>query len=128
MSKKYKILIIDDDSGIGEMMSLILEFNGYEVIFSEKTGEAEELVVKNNIDLIILDMLISGVNGTDVCKRIRENEDAAISEIPVLMMSALHQAEIKCKKAGANDFISKPFDMEQLILKVSGLIQNQKNL
>ena len=122
MAEKKKILIIDDDFGIGEMMQVMLEFHGYEVIFSDRPEKTEMLVKAHAIDLVILDMLISGINGTNICKRLRKNDDPEIAEIPILMMSALHEAIIKCKKAGANDFIAKPFEMEQLISQVKKLL------
>lgn len=118
MAQEEKILIIDDDSSIGDMMKLVLEFNGYDVIVSEKPGEAEDIILTHHIDLIILDMLISGINGTDVCKRLRENKNVKISKTPILMMSALHDAGKKCKKAGANDFLAKPFEVDDLLVKV----------
>ena len=124
MQDEAKILVIDDDSGIGEMMKLMLEFDGYRVFVSEKPGEAEEIIMQNNIDLVILDMLISGVNGTDVCRRLRKNDTQTIGDIPILMMSALHDAHKKCKLAGASDFIAKPFEMEQLIQKIESLLKN----
>ncbi len=73
----------------------------------------------------MLDMLISGVNGTDVCARLRQNE--ATSDIPVLMMSALHDAGTKCRNAGANDFIAKPFEMEDLIAKINGILKKKES-
>tara|TARA_R100000935_G_C2790738_1_gene145874 strand:- start:127 stop:510 length:384 start_codon:yes stop_codon:yes gene_type:complete len=124
MTKSKKILVIDDDSGIGEMLKTLLEFYGYQVAVTEKPHEAEELILKENIDLVLLDMLISGVNGTDVCTRIRKNESTA--GIPVIMMSALHDAGEKCKKAGANDFVAKPFEMDLLIGKIEEVFQDEK--
>ncbi|MFD2516389.1 response regulator [Salinimicrobium flavum] len=121
MSQNIRILVVDDDSGIGEMLKTLLEFYDFKVVVTEKPEETEELVVKQNIDLVMLDMLISGVNGTDVCARLRKNEETA--EVPVLMMSALHDAGKKCREAGANDFIAKPFEMEELIKKIHGMLQ-----
>lgn len=124
MAQEQKILIIDDDYSIGDMMKLVLEFNGYDVIVSEKPDEAEDIILTHQIDLVILDMLISGINGTDVCKGLRNNEDPGIAGIPILMMSALHDAVKKCKKAGANDFLAKPFEVHQLVLKVKELLKD----
>ena len=124
MTESNKILVIDDDPGIGDMMSLVLEFKGYDVIISEKSDEVEEIILNKKIDLLILDMLISGVNGTDVCRRLKSNKDPDISEIPILMMSGLHDAVKECKQAGANDFIAKPFEMDQLIIQVQALLKN----
>lgn len=120
MEENAKILVVDDDSGIGEMLKTLLEFYGYEVIVTEKPLETQDLILQHNIDIILLDMLISGVNGTDVCTEIRENPET--QDTPVLMMSALHDAGPKCKEAGANDFIAKPFEMEDLIEKINGIL------
>lgn len=120
-----KILVVDDDSGIGEMLKTLLEFYGYEVTVTEEPFETEELIESKEIDLVILDMLISGVNGTDVCARLRDNEKTA--HIPVLMMSALHDAGTKCKKAGADDFIAKPFEMDDLLKKINKVLGKDSN-
>ncbi|MBZ9730379.1 response regulator [Salegentibacter sp. JZCK2] len=116
-----KILVVDDDTAIGDMLKMLLEMNGYEVIVSEKPEETEENIITHGIDLVLLDMLISGVNGTDVCERIRREETT--KHVTILMMSALHDAGKKCKAAGANDFIAKPFDMDELLEKIKILVQ-----
>lgn len=121
MEEKSKILVVDDDSGIGEMLKTLLEFYGYEVFVTEKPLKTQELILQHNIDIVLLDMLISGVNGTDVCADLRENPET--KDTPVLMMSALHDAGPKCKEAGANDFIAKPFEMEDLIGKINEILE-----
>lgn len=123
MEQKAKLLVVDDDSGIGEMLKTLLEFYGFNVVVTEQPEETEEIIINENIDLVMLDMLISGVNGTDVCARLREN--TATKDIPVLMMSALHDAGEKCKEAGANDFIAKPFEMDELIEKINNVLKQQ---
>jgi len=124
MEKTTKILVVDDDSGIGEMLKTLLEFYGYQVTVTEKPLFAEELIQKENIDIVLLDMLISGVDGTDVCAGIRENPETA--KTPVLMMSALHDAGPKCKNAGANDFIAKPFEVEDLTERIEKILASQE--
>jgi DNA-binding response OmpR family regulator len=118
-----KILVVDDDSGIGEMLKTLLEFYEYEVTVTAKPEETEKLILEKDIDLVLLDMLISGVNGTDVCARLRKNQET--EDTPVLMMSALHDAGIKCKEAGANDFIAKPFEMEDLVAKIKSVLDQK---
>lgn len=124
MEQTTKILVVDDDSGIGEMLKTLLEFYGYEVTVTEKPLIAEELIQEKEIDIVLLDMLISGVDGTDVCAGIRKNPETA--ETPVLMMSALHDAGPKCKDAGANDFIAKPFEVEDLTKKIEKILSAEK--
>ncbi len=123
MEEKIKILVVDDDSGIGEMLKTLLEFYGFEVIVTEKPDMAEDLIQEEDIDLVMLDMLISGVNGTDVCVGIRQNEKTR--DVPVLMMSALHDAGPKCKEAGADDFMAKPFEIEDLINKINHILEKK---
>lgn len=125
MSEKKNILVIDDDSGIGEMLKTLLEFNGFNVIVTENPDRAEELISAQKVNLVILDMLISGVNGTDVCKRLKNNENTV--SVPILMMSALHEAGIKCVKSGADDFIAKPFEMEDLLQKINQVLEKKQD-
>ena len=122
-----RILVIDDDSGIGEMLKVLLEFNGYDVDVTERPDEAERIIKENKTDLVLLDLLISGVNGTDVCKRFRDSDDERLKEIPVLMMSALHNAAEKCRIAGANDFIAKPFELEDLAQRIDYILEKYGN-
>ena len=124
MKENAKILVVDDDSGIGEMLKTLLEFYDFKVTVTERPEETEELISEHDIDLVMLDMLISGVNGTDVCARLRQNEET--KDVPVLMMSALHDAGSKCRKAGANDFIAKPFEMDDLIEKINKVLEKQE--
>lgn len=125
MEEQNKILVVDDDSGIGEMLKTLLEFYGYEVTVTEIPDKAEELILQKDIDLVMLDMLISGVNGTDVCARLRANEETA--DVPILMMSALHNAGDKCKEAGADEFIAKPFEMDELIERIKEVLERKQN-
>lgn len=119
MNKK-KILVVDDDSGIGEMLKTLLEFYDYNVTVTAKPEDTERLILQKDIDLVMLDMLISGVDGTDICSRLRKSPET--QDIPVLMMSALHDAGHKCREAGANDFIAKPFEMEDLVAKIQKIL------
>lgn len=121
---KDRILVVDDDSGIGEMLKTLLEFYEYEVTVSEKPEETERLIQEKKIDLVMLDMLISGVNGTEVCARLRNNPKT--EDTPVLMMSALHDAGTKCREAGANDFIAKPFEMDDLVEKIRSILDERE--
>lgn len=124
MKENARILVVDDDSGIGEMLKTLLEFYDFEVTVTEQPDETEKLIAQHDIDLVMLDMLISGVNGTDVCARLRQNEET--EDIPVLMMSALHDAGVKCTRAGANDFIAKPFEMDDLITRINKILEKSR--
>jgi DNA-binding response OmpR family regulator len=115
-----KILIVEDDHNLGIMIEEMLGFSGYNVMLSRKPLQTNEDIIEHDIKLVLLDKLIYGVDGTDVCAKIRKTK--AISKTPVLMMSALNKAKEDCMKAGASDFISKPFDMADLIAKIEHLL------
>jgi two-component system response regulator RpaA len=115
------ILVIDDDPDIGIMLKMILEYKGYTAEVTESGEKALELLGHRSYDLVIMDMLLSGVNGTDLCQRIRR--EPHLDHIPVMMISAHPNAKELCLKAGADDFILKPFDMNEILLKLRGLLQ-----
>ena len=121
MQEPQRILIIDDDPSIGEMLKDVLEFSGYQVVYSKRPDEAEKNIELHEVHLVLLDKLMSGVDGTDVCKRLKSNENVA--KVPVVMMTALHDAKNVCIEAGATDFISKPFEMQTLLDTISRVLQ-----
>lgn len=118
-----KILIVDDDQTIGLMLRDILEFNGHEVVVSQEPRKTRENIKAHEVDLVLLDKLISGVDGTDVCADLRKDEELA--DLPIIMMSALHNVNEICKQAGATEFLSKPFDMETLIALINEILEKQ---
>jgi DNA-binding response OmpR family regulator len=119
--EKKKILILDDDPDIGMMMKLMLKFKGYDVTVFTNPDKIEEEIINHQYDLIFMDMLLSGRNGTDICEALKGNP--AVAHIPLIMMSAHPDAEQICIKAGANDFIAKPFEVKEVILKVAELLE-----
>lgn len=116
-----KILIVEDDHNLGLMIKDILEFKGYDIILSRRPENTIKDIIENEVNLILLDKLIWGVDGTDVCAEIRSNK--VTSNKPVLMMSALNDSRTICLKAGATDFIYKPFDMKVFQNKVQELLE-----
>jgi DNA-binding response OmpR family regulator len=121
MSKASKrILVVDDDPDIGIMIKIMLEYQGYSVVVTERAEKAEELIRADHFGLLIMDMLLSGMNGTDICTRLKQ--DKSLSHIPVIMISAHPNAKEICMNAGAEDFVSKPFDMQDMLAKIDRLI------
>jgi DNA-binding response OmpR family regulator len=116
----HRVLLVDDDPDIGEMIRIILEYDGYLVEVTERGETAESLMRKQQYDVLIMDMFLSGLNGAEICARLKE--DKTLSTIPILMISAHPNAKELCLNAGANDFIAKPFDMDELLAKVSRLV------
>src|ERR1700754_3194195 len=118
--QKHQILVVDDDPDIGTMIKMMLEYKGYNVTVVDRAEQIPPALQNNKVELVIMDMLLSGVNGTDVCREFKKNP--ATSSIPVLMISAHPNAKDICLKAGADEFVSKPFDMQDILLKIKRLI------
>jgi len=120
MNKNARILVLDDDPDIGTMIKMMLEYKGYGVIVSDRADLAQQALNTGGVDLIIMDMLLSGVNGTDLCIDLKKNPST--SHIPVIMISAHPNAKEICLQAGADEFISKPFDMNDILSKIDRLL------
>ena len=120
MTTEYNILVIDDTVAILMMLKLILERKGYKVTVREKTDGLEQLVDDLSPDLIIMDVLLSGVDGRDVCTAFRKFK--RFDHIPVIMISALDDAEVGCMVAGAQFFLSKPFEMDKFYQTVTAAL------
>jgi len=124
-SLKPRILCVDDDSGILSFFEEALVPNGYEVILSDNGRDAWECIKKHSIDLVLLDIVMPGISGYDVCKKIRE--DKKYENIPVVMVTALQSTEdrIKSIDMGAADFITKPFDYEDILSRIKMLLKKE---
>lgn len=113
-----KILVIDDDPDVLDAIQLTLETNGYQVKATQKGEYAENLHdTSNNLPaLIILDILLSGKDGRDICKKLKNQDET--KQIPVLLISAHPNAEKSAREVGADDFLAKPFGVSDLLKKV----------
>src|SRR5438552_1892400 len=113
-----KVLVVDDDPAILEVIQIILEDNKYQVETSLNGKIFNDL--KRKPDLIILDVLLSGEDGRDIIKKLKA--DKKTKHIPVVMISAHPSAGETVFKLGAADFISKPFDIDRLLEAVENNI------
>ena len=116
VKQQCKILVVDDNEDILFMIKAMLEMKGYGVIAKESPSNIEQAIVETQPDIILMDMLLSGTDGREVCQKIKAGNK--ISHIPIIMISALPDAEISCFSAGANYFLGKPFDMKDLFSTV----------
>lgn len=117
VNEQYHILVIDDNEDILFMIKAMLEMKGYKVT-PKNHPENIELVIETIMpDIILMDMLLSGADGREVCKKIKTN--AVISKIPVIMISALPDAGDSCMAAGANYFLGKPFEINDIFKTVA---------
>ena len=123
---KKKVLIVDDDAEILELIADVLVRDGrFEVKTAASGYEAGIMTHQFNPDLIILDYMLPDINGNVVCKTIKSNPDFAATRI-IIVSGVVNQTEIEdLLKAGAEDFMKKPFNIAELIEKISGVLQMQ---
>jgi len=117
--RKKKIMIADDDPAILEVLTLILEEVGYEV---ETTHDGLTLRTFEHgpPDLLLLDIWMSGWHGRDICRFLKSQE--ATKSLPIVLFSANRETQQIAREAGADDFITKPFDLEDLLAKIEGYL------
>lgn len=123
---KPSILIVDDEENLLEALKLNLELEGYEVSTAADGAEALRKVDQEYFDLIVLDVMLPEVDGISVCENIRiKNLD-----MPILMLSAKTSSadRVMGLKKGADDYLTKPFNLEELLLRVRKLIEKNKKL
>lgn len=118
-NRAKNILVVDDDPDILDALQLTLEDAGYEVTTTEKAEYAENLRDTNGglPDVIILDVLLSGKDGRIICQKLKSQEDTR--HIPILMISAHPTAKQSVQAVGADGFLAKPFDIDELLAKVA---------
>ncbi|HEY0174774.1 MAG TPA: response regulator transcription factor [Pedobacter sp.] len=117
--KIKRIFIADDDEAIVDATSLMLEMAGYEVSHT-LNGADVHAAMASKPDLLLLDIWMSGIDGRDVCREVKA--DPATGDIPVLMISASRDIRESALASGADDFLAKPFDMQDLLDKIEKLI------
>ncbi|HOA52817.1 MAG: response regulator [Thermogutta sp.] len=120
---KHKILIVDDDQELVELIRDVLERDGRFEVQSVNNGFGAGMMVKEyHPDLIVLDIMLPDINGKDVCKVVRS--DPNLSEIRILCISGMVEEDRieELKAAGANDFLHKPFEIEDLVERICQLL------
>ena len=123
-----KILVIDDDTAINELIKINLEMSGYDVISATDGIRGFALCKQENPDLVILDVMMPEVDGYTVAKYMREN--SSTKEIPILMLTALGQLDDKVKgfDIGVDDYLVKPFELEELKVRVRALLKRSHRI
>ena len=106
------ILICDDDEGILDVATIVLHDKGYNVIALNDCKDVAEKISDYSPDLILLDLWMPGVGGEELAKRLKKDDKT--KNIPIVVVSARRDTEEAAKKSGADDFLLKPFDIEQL--------------
>ena len=119
-----KILIVDDDPGVTRLVQVNLESVGHNVTIAESAEIALETLRAKQPDLIILDVMLPGMDGFELCQRIR-----SVSTIPIIMLTAKVSESDRHQglSSGADDYLTKPFRIQDLLSRVSGLLSGQQS-
>ena len=117
------ILVVDDDTMILKFVSANLRARDFDVIAAEDGESALKATKENNLDLIILDIMIPGIDGLEVCRRVRE-----WSEVPIIMLSAKNDLtdKVELLNLGADDYLTKPFAIDELLARVVAVLRTQQ--
>lgn len=126
MDKKGSILLVEDEEGLHESLKLNLELEGYEITSAFDGAQAIKAVRGEYFDLIILDIMLPEIDGIAVAETIRVSNN----EVPILMLSAKSSSADKVMglKKGADDYLTKPFDLEELLIRIQKLISKNARL
>lgn len=118
---KKKILIVDDEEHILELIKFNLEKNGFEVVTSDNGEDCIPLLNEHNIDLLILDLMLPGMDGIEVCKEIRKLD----MKLPIIMLTAKSEEtdRVLGLEFGADDYITKPFSVRELVARVKAVLR-----
>lgn len=121
-----RILVVDDDVDIARFVKLTLDLEGYEVLLAHDGPSALAAATQNPPDLIILDVMMAGMDGVEVTRRLRA--EATTSAVPIIMLTAKSQTadKVLALDAGADDYVVKPFDALELVARVRGTLRRAK--
>lgn len=110
-----RILVVDDDPALSEMVGIVLESDGHKAFFCAHGGEALDRFREVRPDLVLLDLMLPGIDGINVCRMIRE-----VSDVPIIMLTARTDTMdvVEGLQAGADDYVAKPFKPEELIARI----------
>lgn len=117
---KTKILLVDDDPNIRQLVNLYLEKEGFEVIMADRGDTAVKLFRQSPPNLMLLDLMLPGMDGWEVCREVRKT-----SNLPIIMLTAKDETfdKVLGLELGADDYIVKPFDMKELVARIKAVLR-----
>lgn len=123
MSESNRILIVEDEENIADFISLELEHEGYTVVAATDGRAGLELSLADHWDLILLDIMLPGINGMEICRRVRSTSD-----VPIIMLTARQSVpdRVAGLDGGADDYVSKPFAIEELLARIRVLLRRSR--
>ena len=116
-----KVLVVDDEWEIRDLLSRFLAEEGYEVILASNGEEALELAEKEEPQVILLDIKMPDIDGIEVCRRLKEEDKTRF--IPIIMVTAFEDRDVDAFVKGADDFVTKPFSLVELSFRVRSMLR-----
>jgi DNA-binding response OmpR family regulator len=128
MARRKKVLVVDDERDLVELIGMNLQRNGYEVVAAHDGGTGLELARKQKPDIMILDVMMPGMSGRDVTMALKQDPDTAA--IPILMLTAKTEETdiIVGLSMGADDYVTKPFSMKVLMARVGAVLRRKASM
>jgi two-component system response regulator MtrA len=110
-----RILVVDDDTALAEMIGIVLRTEGFEPVFCADGGQAVDAFRRAHPDLVLLDLMLPGMDGVEVCRAIRR-----MSGVPIIMLTAKSDTTdvVNGLESGADDYVVKPFDPKELVARI----------
>lgn len=123
-----KVLIVEDETDMANLLAYRLSEKGYETWLASNGKDALERIKKEIPDLILLDLMMEQIDGWEVCSSIRSHTNETIKRLPIIMLTALSEAEEKIigLRLGADDYVTKPFNMDELILRIQNQLKKKR--
>ncbi len=119
-----KILLVEDEDSLATVLGYNLLKYGFNVIVAHDGLEACQIIDRERPQLILLDIMVPGIDGLDICRKVRQHQDGGISQIPIVMLSALNSKDdiLRGEAAGANLYLPKPYNIKQVIANCHNLL------
>jgi len=124
MDTKLRILVVEDEAAIREGLADVLVYHGYTVDLAETGHDGLDKALTGKYDLVLLDIMLPGIDGYRICNRIREHD----REQPIIMLTARTSDEdiVEGLKLGADDYVAKPFSVQQLVLRIEAVLRRSR--
>ncbi|HEY9764868.1 MAG TPA: response regulator transcription factor [Chroococcales cyanobacterium] len=121
-----KVLVVDDDENIRSLLEILLKHQGYEVFLADNGGDAMEIAEAEVPDLVVADIMMPSTDGFELCLQLRSTPK--LSQVPILLLTAKTEMQDKYSgfRVGADDYVTKPFDLTELELRIKALLRRKK--